>query len=163
MGTRLAAGAYIGIAVYCLLSLVLGPMGTASYRDLERQVHRMRENLQVLESVNAEAVARRDAALSDPEALALEARSLGYVEPDQVVVRLGFPAASRTPRDAGTLVPYAHPRGMADAQLKAVSLAAALCAAFAGFLIRPARGRGRRFTEPDRPAIREGDSRSSAT
>lgn len=158
MGTRLAAGAYIGIAVYCLLSLTLGPMGTASYRDLELQVRSMRENLETLESLNAEAAARRDAALSDPEALALEARSLGYVEPDKVVVRLGFPAPSRPARDPGTLVPYTRPRGMADTQMKAASLAAALCAAlcaaFAGFLVRPG-------IQPRRKSRRNRDFRAS--
>jgi len=134
MGTRLAAGGYIGLAVYCLLSLFLGPMGLAAYSDLDVRVAGMRQNLSFLEALNSEARARKDSALYDPEALALEARSLGFVGPDQVVVRLGFPEGTTSPRDLGTLVPYVPPRGMEDAQLKAVSLAAALCAAFTGFL-----------------------------
>lgn len=139
MGTRLAAGGYIGLAVYCLLSLLLGPMGTAAYSDLDARVSSMRENLSSLEALNAEARARKDSALSDPESLALEARSLGFVGSDQVVVRLGFPEGTTSPRDLGTLVPYVPPRGLEDSQLKAVSLASALCAAFVGLLMGPGR------------------------
>lgn len=139
MSIRLAASAYIGLAVYCLLSLTLGPMGVAAYRDLDARVRGMRENLALLETLNTEARARKDSALSDPEALALEARSLGYVGPDQVVVRLGFPEGSPAARDLGTLVPFALPGGMRDEQVKAIALTAALCTAFAGFLVRPGR------------------------
>jgi len=143
MGTRIAAGGYIGLAVYCLLSLLLGPMGTAAYSDLDARVRSMRENLTSLEALNAEARARKDSALSDPEALALEARSLGFVGPDQVVIRLGFPEGTASPRDLGTLVPYVPPRGLEDSQLKAVSLASALCAVFVGFLAGPGRRKPR--------------------
>ncbi len=149
MGIRLAVSAYIGLAVYCLLSLLLGPMGMAAYDDLETRVRGMRENLARLESLNSEARARKDSALSDPEALALEARTLGYVAPGQVVVRLGFPEASPDPGDLGTLVPFAPPRGMEDAELKAASLAAALVAAFAGFLIRSDRRGSRQRRGPE--------------
>lgn len=142
MGIRLAAGAYAGLAVYCVLSLLFGPMGMSAYDDLEARVEEMRENLIRLESLNAEAQARRDSALSDPQTLALEARSLGYVGPGQVVVRLGFPEASPEPRDLGTLVPFAQPRGMEDSELKVISLAAALLTAFAGFLAGPRRRGG---------------------
>lgn len=148
MGIRLAASAYIGLAVYCLLSLLLGPMGLAAYDDLQTRVHGMRENLARLESLNAEARARKDSALSDPESLALEARDLGYVGPGQVVVRLGFPEASPDPGDLGTLVPFVPPRGTKDAELKAAALAAALVAAFAGFLVRSDR-RGSRRRGPE--------------
>lgn len=139
MSIRLAASAYIGLAVYCLISLIMGPMGVLAYEDLDARVRGMRENLTLLEALNSEARARKDSAHSDPEALALEARSLGYVGPDQVVVRLGFPEASSAARDLGTLVPFTQPGGMRDEQVKAISLAAALCAAFAGFLVRPGR------------------------
>ncbi len=148
MGIRLAASAYIGLAVYCLLSLLLGPMGMTAYEDLETRVRGMRENLARLESLNAEARARKDSALSDPESLALEARTLGYVGPGQVVVRLGFPEPSPEPGDLGTLVPFAPPRGMEDAELKAASLAAALVAAFAGFLVQWDRRASRRLKGP---------------
>ena len=149
MGIRLAAGAYIGLAVYCVLSVLLGPMGMAAYDDLDVRVRAMRENLVRLETLNAEAQARKDSALSDPESLALEARSLGYVGSGQVVVRLGFPEASLDPRDLGTLVPFATARGLSDADLKAISVAAALVAVFAGFLIRPVRRSPRRSREGD--------------
>ena len=152
MGTRLAIGAYIGLAVYCLLSLFLGPMGMVAYMDLDHRVRGMRENLAYLESLNAESRARKDSALSDPEALALEARSLGYIERGLVVVRLGFPEGSPSPRDPGTIIPYTSPPGMEDSRMKAVSLVAGLCAAFVSLLIRgPAAGKERGRLGKGRP------------
>lgn len=136
MGTRIALSGYFGLIVYCMLSLFLGPMGIQAYSGLETRVELMRENLNELENLHGSAQARLDSARSDSETLALEARSLGYIEEGQVVVRMGFPESDPLPHSLGTLVPYEAPTAVQDASLKAIALVSALCVFFLSLLIR---------------------------
>ena len=145
MSTRLAVSGYIGLVVYCLLSLLWGPMGFRAYSELEDNVGRMRENLASLEALHEEARARLESVQSDPDTLALEARSLGYVKEGEVVVRVGFPEGEPSHENLGTLIPCVAPSGKKDAEIKSISIVAALCAFFLSLMVHgPKRGRAGR-------------------
>jgi len=159
MGTRLAVSGYIGIVAYCVLSLFWGPMGIKAYSELESRVGQMKDNLASLETLHGEALANLESARSDPETLALQARSLGYVTEGEVVVRVGFPESGSQPRDLGALVPYVAPKGRDDTELKTISMVAALCAFFISLLVRapkaaPGRAKEKQGTRARAPRIR---------
>jgi len=136
MGTRLAVSGYIGIVVYCFLSLFWGPMGIHAYSELESRVGQMKENLISLETLHEGTLAHLESTQSDPETLTLEARSLGYVTDGEVVVRMGFPESNISPQNLGALVPYIAPQGSDDTELKTISIVVALCVFFFSLMIR---------------------------
>jgi hypothetical protein len=136
MSFRIASSAYIGLVVYCLASLFFGPMGMGAYSDLESCVRQMGENITVLENLHEESQSHLDAAQSDPDTLALEALSLGYVAEGEVIVRIGFPETNPSPPNQGTLVPYKAPKGVDDTVLKTIALVTALCAFFISLAIK---------------------------
>jgi hypothetical protein len=111
LGTRLAISGYIGLVIYCLLSLFLGPMGIKAYSELESRVAQMGENLKSLESLHEEALARLESARSDPEALAT-----GSAVPGVCVERgsgraYGLPGGRPRSPELGDLDPLRIPRG----------------------------------------------------
>ena len=126
VSTRIALSAYVGLVVYCLASFFFGPMGMLAYSDLEERVNRMDANLASLEALHERAQSRLESAQSDPETLAMEALSLGYVAEGEVVVRIGFPESAPSLQELGNLVAYEAPKGVDDMTLKTIALVAAL-------------------------------------
>lgn len=145
VSTRIAVSAYVGLVVYCLASFFFGPMGMHAYSDLEERVTRMDANLASLEALHERAQSRLQSAQSDPETLAMEALSLGYVAEGEVVVRIGFPEGDPSLQELGTLVAYEAPNGVDDMTLKTIALVAALCVFFISLAIHaPRKARTRR-------------------
>lgn len=133
--------AWFALASYCALSLAYGTSGVVAERALKSDISAMNENLRALEGMNRSFSAEWAALDDDPEAIALEARAIGYVAPDEVVVRLSLKPESPRP-SCGEIVRLAENPGMPDAGVKRLALILGCCA-FAGGIALRALSRGR--------------------
>ncbi|GAB6392156.1 MAG: putative septum formation initiator subfamily [Treponematales bacterium] len=79
---------WTGVAVYALLALHSGPVGSASYRQLLAGRESAEANLERLKAVNQELERAKDALLYDADTLAVRARELGYARPGEKFLRV---------------------------------------------------------------------------
>jgi len=141
LGRNIAISIYSGIALYCALSVLAGPVGISAYRRLETRKAAMEANLGELERIRGKLNAEIGSLKSDPDRAALEARSLGYLREGETALILGEKAERSAPIDAGLVLPFAEPASLDDSVLKEIALGASL--ALLAFLQapRPATGR----------------------
>jgi hypothetical protein len=116
------------MALYCLLSALVGPAGVSAYRRLEARKAEMAVNLEELGRIRERLNAELDSLKSDPDRAAREARGLGYLRRGETAVILGERVERVRPIDAGKVLPYAEPAALDDRALKEISLGAALAA-----------------------------------
>ena len=91
---------WLSTASFCILQIVFGPGGITETQRLERQKIQLDSRLAELQAENARLSARYESLLTSPEAVRLEARSLGYFEAGEVPVRtLGGVEFSLPPED----------------------------------------------------------------
>jgi cell division protein FtsB len=126
LGYRLALSIYVGLAVYCALSLLLGPAGIAAYRRLEARKGAMEANLAQLGSLRSSLNAELESLKSDPDRAAREARSLGYLRRGETILLLGDRKDDPKPPDTGKVLPYAQPAALSDDSAKWIALGVAL-------------------------------------
>jgi len=141
LGFAVAFSLYVGLLVYCLLSLFLGPAGISAYGRLEERKEAMLVNLDRLGSIRAALDAELESLKSDPERAALEARSLGYLRKGETILLLDGRREGMAPLETGKVLPFAQPASLDDATLKGISLG--LCLAMMAFLVAPRRNRQR--------------------
>ena len=96
----------------------------------------MERNLAVLSSLNETYTREWNALKTIPESTALEARSLGYVAEDEVVVRLSVTTVEPTPPSPGERLTYEREVVIPEARIKKISLIIALATAALGLLLR---------------------------
>jgi len=140
---RLAISLYLGLLVYCVLSILLGPAGIAAYQRLEERQSAMRANLDELAVLRGRLSADLESLKSDSDRAAREARALGYLRKGETAVILGERAERVDPIDTGRVLPYAEPSSIADAALKRIALGA--CLAAMALLFAPRGKPGRRL------------------
>ena len=85
--SRLLLALWFSTACFCALQIVFGPGGITETQKLERQKALLDVRLADLQTENARLSARYEALKNSPEAVRLEARSLGYFQPSETPVR----------------------------------------------------------------------------
>jgi len=86
-GSRFLLALWLSTACFCALQIVFGPGGVTETRKLERQKALLDVRLAELQAENTRLSARYDALKNNPEAVRLEARSLGYFQSFETPVR----------------------------------------------------------------------------
>jgi cell division protein FtsB len=120
---RLLLSLYAGFALYCIISIFVGPVGVLSYKRLETKEKAMGQNLERLSSIHENLSSELEALKSDPDRAAREARSLGYLRKGETGVILGSESEKKVePIDTGTVLPLGEEAGIGDGILKKVSL-----------------------------------------
>jgi len=119
---------YIGIAAYCLLSVVAGPAGFFAYRELEARREVMVRNMESLGSTNEALRTELDSLRSDPARAGREARALGYLAPGETALVVAGDDRSRGQRrlEPGSVIKAKAPVPLSDALIKELSILAGL-------------------------------------
>lgn len=140
LGARLLGGLYVGLAVYCILSALIGPAGLLAYEKLGERRAAMSENLAALATRNERLRAELDALRSDPDRVAREARGLGYLGRDEYeFVLVGRSRERIESVEPGDFLPYKAPETVSDRFIKELALVGGLGAFLLG-LLRPGKG-----------------------
>lgn len=137
------------MATYCILSITLGPSGILEARKAEDASKSMQENLSALSSLNSSYMSVWEALNGSPEAIALEARSLGYIAHNETVVRLPDAAGPVVPPSAGKRLEYEPHAMLSEAGAKAIALIAAFVTAVLCLGVRLVRRRGPSMRQRD--------------
>jgi cell division protein FtsB len=102
-GSKLLLSFWLSTAAFCLLQILFGPGGLTETARWKDQQTRLETRLEALKDENQRLTARYEALRSSPEAIRLEARSLGYFRPGEVPVRTLDGAGFSLPSDAPDL------------------------------------------------------------
>ncbi|MBU0955593.1 MAG: septum formation initiator family protein [Spirochaetes bacterium] len=116
---------WLSIAVYALLMGVWGPSGIKASQAADAQRVLMNSNLVNLQTMHDLYTQELAAYHSGTEVIGAEARRLGYLTPNEVVLRLDQPGqeASAGPRIPGTSVDYKSTVVISDLNAKKIALA----------------------------------------
>jgi cell division protein FtsB len=128
LGYCIAISLYAGMSLYCVLSVLVGPVGLSAYSRLEARKAAMGANLVELGTIRERLNAELDSLKTDPDKAAREARGLGYLRKGETAVILGERVERVRPIDAGKVLPYAEPAALDDRALKEIAMGAALAA-----------------------------------
>ncbi len=90
--------------LYFVLSAILGPVGMQSHQQLSAYRDRLSENVAALDSRGSELEAEATAYRNDAERIAVEARSIGYFDAQEGVVRVEGFTPERRSVTAGRLI-----------------------------------------------------------
>lgn len=137
--SRAALAAWASLLVYCGLSLVLGPAGIVAYRKLEAGKAEMQANLAELGEANARLRVELDSLRSDADRAAREARSLGYLKPNEGAILIAGRTQPRLDLDPGKAIPFSAPGSWPDSALKEIAFGAFLAVLAAGLAPRKRR------------------------
>lgn len=140
---------YIGVAAYCLLSVVAGPAGIFAYRALALRKDAMVLNMESLGSANASLRAELDALRSDPGRAGLEARALGYLSPGETALVVAGDGPGRGLRrlDSGSVLKAKAPVPLSDSLIKEISFLIGLVSL--GISLAPGRATRNRPSSPN--------------
>ena len=132
----------MGVATYCVMATIAGPSGIVATRKAFDAAKRMNGNIATLSSLNEAYSAEWDALSNVAESTALEARSLGYLAGDEVVIRLSVPAGSPEPASPGERLVYEPEPTIDESTMKKIAVAVALAVFALGTIMRffPANG-----------------------
>lgn len=159
--------AWLCICLYAVLSAALGPRGFLATQDALRQAEAMRIRVGELRTRYEQLEAEWRSLREDPERIAVEGRSLGYLAGDEVALRVrpGRPASAE-PRGPGQMIAFEAPEALGDREAKGYALSGGLIAAaayaFVAALRRVKAGVGRKSSEPTRKLDREAETSSRA-
>jgi cell division protein FtsB len=122
-------------AVYGISSTLAGAMGFSSYQKLELERDKQRANMENLRLINEKLENTKNSLLYDRDAIAVQARKLGYGRNDEKFARIvGLRDVRRPDTAAGRLVVAEKPVAVPDRTLKTLSFFAG-AAIFALFLV----------------------------
>lgn len=85
---RLLVAAFVGIAAYLAASFVYGPGGLVAHRRMEDYRRDLEANIVELSEIHERLNARIEALSTDPEAVRLQARGLGYIGENERIIRI---------------------------------------------------------------------------
>lgn len=159
------SAAWLCICLYAALSAAFGPRGFLATQEAHRQAGAMRANVDELRSRYERFEAEWRSLREDPERIAVEGRTLGYLAGDEVALRVRpRRSAAAEPSGPGRMVSFEAPKALGDGESKAYALAGGLIAAAAYAIaaaLRRAKG-GREGAGATRPADegRESTARS---
>jgi hypothetical protein len=125
-------GAWVTVLAYCIMSLLWGPRGLIATAYAGESTRAMAVNLASLEELNAAYSQLWQALRADPDSIALEGRSLGYLAQNEVALRLSIKPSPAAPSGPGERIVYLPRQSMSDldAKILALSLGFIACAAF---------------------------------
>lgn len=127
---------WIGIASYCILSVIAGPTGLVATQKTKDASHIMRENLNNLENLNATYANDWEILRTNPDAIVLEARSLGYIAGNEIAIRLSVSDEPAVPDSAGTRISFNSESLLAEKKIKDIALLVGLFSAIVVFALR---------------------------
>jgi cell division protein FtsB len=87
-GKRLLVSLYIGFVIYSLLVLVWGPSGYVSLKSLNNYKYKLQQNNRELVDLHEKLRTQLESLKYDSELIRLYARSLGYFDDDEQVIRV---------------------------------------------------------------------------
>jgi cell division protein FtsB len=126
---------WTAFAVYGISSTLAGAMGLASCHKLELERDKQRANMENLRLINEKLENTKNSLLYDRDAIAVQARKLGYGRDDEKFVRIvGLGGIPHPDTAAGRLVVAEKPEAIPDRTLKMLSFSAG-AAIFALFLV----------------------------
>ncbi len=124
--TRLFLSLYAGFVVYCLAVLFWGQTGIVAHARLLGVEGRLQANMKNLEQINGRLQQEFEALRSDPAAIKLEARQLGYYAPGELPIYLSGYRGNQSSYEVGTVVNAAPPKMPGDSVFRVIGLAVAL-------------------------------------
>lgn len=153
----LVIAALLGLGVYLSLELLFGPYGLVAYHQLERFRERSLVEFEVLHRQTAELQRQVRMLTTDAETIRLEARDIGLVAANEVVVRL----ENRDPRPRHRYMPGTLPAQMKQVRdnrplFRSLGLTVfllSLLIPLAGIRLVP-RGKRKEVEEPQDPSAR---------
>ena len=117
---------YVSFLTFSLLTLFFGTTGIASMEKLNDRSRAITANLQELESRQEDLRATLSRLRSDPEAVTVEARSLGLYRPGEHVAYLSGPDEVKGRYDAGSVLRLEPIRRSEETFLRITALAAGI-------------------------------------
>jgi cell division protein FtsB len=132
---------WLAIAAYTLLLCIWGPSGLVAMGYAQDSIDSMRQNITVLTNLNNALHDEWQILRTDPEAVVLAGRSLGYLAHDEIAVRLNLANGPRQSANTGEQI--LHTPGMSLSPPHAMTIATGLWlfAALTGAVLRLGRGR----------------------
>lgn len=137
--SRVAGAAWAALAIYCVLSLLVGPAGVLSYQRLAVRTLEMRRNLDELGEANERLRVELESLRSDADRAAREARGLGYLRPDESAILVAGRSSPRIPLETGKVLAFVPPRAWPDSALKEIALGTFLAVLAIGLAPRKTR------------------------
>lgn len=111
-----------------MLVLFWGRTGIVAMGDLGNYRNRLEENLSQLENINTQLADHLDALRSNPQTIRLEARQLGYLEPNQRIIEVSGYSPPENSFTVGTLISEKRHSVTSDAVSRIVGFAVAILA-----------------------------------
>lgn len=124
---KLSIPLFTGFATYLLLTVIFGDYGLANYSEMERYRDRLESHLELLKS-RKDSLDREEQLLRESgDRLRVEARSLGYLEPEERLLRIeGAPRKERRKWAAGRVVRPVEELPDHSGSIRAISICVAL-------------------------------------
>lgn len=91
VSTVMLTSVLVALLVYAMISIIAGKAGLIAQQSLGKQLQAMEERLNILKAQNASLSEELESLVRDPEKIAREARKMGYVAPDEYIVRIVTP------------------------------------------------------------------------
>ena len=104
MKISLALPLLVGVVVYLAGSLVFSAYSGERYAEVEAHATKLRKNVEELERIQSALLAEAEMYRRSPDALALAARSLGYVDAGDRVIRVSGSQRAPQTRSPGRIV-----------------------------------------------------------
>ncbi len=124
--TRLFLSIYLGFAAYCLVVFVFGRTGIVASNELRHYKTRLETNLSQLEDINTHLADRFDSLRTNAETIRLEARQLGFLEPNERVLQISGYSPPRNAFAVGSLASERHHTVTSDSVSRVVGLIVAV-------------------------------------
>ncbi len=123
---RLALSLYAGFVTYLVITFVWGPGGIEDYRLLREYHAALSTNIEELDSIYTGLNRELDELRSDPDRIAREARSMGYLKPGEGVIRIPGYSSPQKNFTMGSLIQRYEPSRKKPQFLNAATLSAFL-------------------------------------
>jgi cell division protein FtsB len=112
------------IIAYCVLSFIAGQAGFLAYREVKADIIRMELQLEAFSLENAALLDIKESLSTDRDRIAREARSLGYIQPDEKIIQLSNIDTSLSAANIERLEPIRSGKssGLPDGVIKLLSI-----------------------------------------
>lgn len=141
VATVMVTSVLVALLVYAMISIIAGKAGLIAQQSLRKQLHAMEERLNILKAQNASLSEELESLVRDPEKIAREARKMGYVAPDEYIVRIVTPqspvvdlGSMEMIRDTLVLRAQESP-GISDILIKKIAIGTAVFVFLIGILL----------------------------
>ena len=113
---------WVGIIIYCALSISIGPKGLFAYNQLDTENERKLKNIEVLTGINEDLANTKDILVNDRSNFHIYARELGFASPGEHFIRIiGLKGIQKPLHAAGTVISPIRPDYIPDIILQIFS------------------------------------------